>query len=81
MEIKLVFDDWKLKGKSIYNTEAGNELSQHDFHSGTTFIGIIRLDREQEEELMAALRAGFMPSFLVIAAGLIIRPTEDEKNG
>ena len=66
MKIKLVFDDWKLKGKSIYNTQMGMALSTGDFHSGTTFDGIITLDQEQHEELEQALRDGFTPSFIVM---------------
>jgi len=65
MKIKLVFDDWKLKGKSIYNTEVGVELSQNDFHSGTTFDGEIHLDLEEEVELTIALMAGYTPSFMM----------------
>jgi len=68
MKIKLVFDDWKLKGKSIYNTEVGVELSQNDFHSGTTFDGEIHLDLEEEVELTIALMAGYTPSFIVMEA-------------
>jgi hypothetical protein len=65
MKVKLVFDDWKLKGKSIYNTEVGVELSQNDFHSGTTFDGEIHLDLEEEVELTIALMAGYTPSFMM----------------
>ena len=76
MKIKLVFDDWKLKGKSVYSTEVGIDLSMNDFHSGTIFMGNIELDREQEGELMKALIAGFTPSFILVAAGSIIRLRE-----
>jgi len=68
MKVKLVFDDWKLKGKSIYNTEVGVELSQNDFHSGTTFDGEIHLDSEQEEYLRRALSTNFTPSFIIMEA-------------
>ena len=65
MRVKFAFDDWKLKGRSVYNTEVGIELSKQDFHSGTTFSGEIFLDKEQAEELRIALSGGFTPSFLV----------------
>ena len=63
MKIKLVFDDWKEKGKSIYNTEKGIELSMGQFHSGTTFNGDITLDEEDEKELRRAIFNGYRPSF------------------
>lgn len=65
MKIKLIFDDWKLKGKSVYSTPAGAELSNGDFHSGTTFAGEIELTDEQTYELRLALMAGFRPCFWV----------------
>jgi len=66
MKVKLIFDDWKLKGYSVYNTEVGIELSTGDFHSGTTFNGDIHLDSEQAEELRIAFMAGYTPSFIVM---------------
>ena len=69
MKVKLVFDDWKYRGKSIYATDAGIELSKGDFHSGTTFDGEIILDPEQEEEVSLAMIAGFSPSFQVYFGG------------
>ncbi len=68
MKVKLVFDDWKLRGESIYGTLEGVALSEGDFHSGTTFNGEIHLDNEQESELHRALWAGFTPSFIVMEA-------------
>ena len=65
MKIKLIFEDWKNQGKSIYSTEAGIHLSMGDFHSGTIFYGQINLDAEQHDELKRALRDGFTPSFVV----------------
>jgi len=66
MRVKLVFDDWKKQGNSVYNTEKGVELSSGDFHGGTTFNGEIHLDGEQEEKLRVALMAGYTPSFIVM---------------
>ena len=65
MKVKLVFEDWKKRGYSIYNTEKGIELSSGDFHSGTTFNGEIHLDGEQIEELKRAFYDGYTPSFIV----------------
>ena len=65
MKIKLVFDDWRTCGKSVYNTEEGVELSSGDFHSGTTFEGEIVLDAEQEEELKKRLGDRYQPVFWV----------------
>jgi len=66
MKIKLVFYDWNLNGKSVYNTEEGIELSSGDFHSGTTFRGEINLDSDQEEEIRKAILLGYQPCFLVL---------------
>lgn len=66
MKIKLVFDDWKFKGKSLWGTVTGVDLSMGSFHSGTTFDGKITLDSEQHEELKTALREGYTPSFIVM---------------
>jgi hypothetical protein len=68
MKIKLVFDDWREMGKSIYQTEAGVQLSMGLFHSGTSWPGTIELDTEDADELAAALAAGFQPVFWVLGA-------------
>lgn len=65
MRIKLVFDDWQKQGKSIYCTPKGVELSENEFHSGSTWDGEIDLTIEQEKELEAAIKARFQPVFWV----------------
>ena len=65
MKIKLVFNDWRKEGKSIYCTQEGIDLSMHDFHSGSTFDGEIILDEQQERELKEALNKGYQPIFWV----------------
>jgi len=50
MKISLVFDTWTKGGKSMQYIE-GIELSMGQFHGGTTFRGMIDLDKEDEEEL------------------------------
>jgi len=65
-KVKLVFDDWRRVGKSIYQTEEGVDLSMRDFHSGTTFDGTIELDEEQEQEFKEALGSGAQPVFWVL---------------
>lgn len=67
MKIKLVFDDWRKRLKSIYSTKEGIELSMGDFHSGTTFNAEIELNIEQEEDLKEALESGATPVFYVSA--------------
>lgn len=66
MEIKLVFEDWHQNNKSIYNTPEGIELSLGDFHSGTTFDGEIRLNKENKLELKNAIKKGYIPIFRII---------------
>ena len=65
MKIKLVFDDWRKKGKSIYNTSEGIALSNHGFHSGSTFDGEINLGNWEEKELRKAIEEGYQPVFWV----------------
>lgn len=63
VKVKLAFLDWREKGKSVYATDRGVELSMGDFHSGSTFPGTIELDQEQAEELTEAMRSGLQPCF------------------
>src|SRR3990167_8166591 len=61
MKIKLSFLDWKKKGKSIYTTEEGVELSMGIFHSGSTFKATIELEDDTAIELLEALKDGYQP--------------------
>ena len=79
MKIKLVFLDWKMKGESVYSTEVGNELSKGDFHSGTTFMGEIKLDLEQESEIRKAIMLGYQPCFWISSFGEEIKLREEKK--
>lgn len=65
MKIKLVFYDWKQKGKSIYHTKKQEWLSKGDFHGGSTFDANIQLDAWQEKELREAIDKGYQPVFWV----------------
>ena len=65
MKIDLVFDDWRKKGKSVYLTEAGVELSMGLFHGGTTFNGSIYLDEGDAQELQRALDDGYQAVFWI----------------
>ena len=65
MKIKLVFNDWQKRGKSIYNTEEGIILSMGDFHSGSVFDGEIVVSADQKLELEKAMEAGYQPVFWV----------------
>ena len=65
MKIELVFEDWKVDGKSVYNTELGVNLSMGQFHSGTTFSGTIYLDEDDEKELSEAIKNGYSPIFRI----------------
>jgi len=65
MKIKLIFNDWQKTGKSVYYSSEGIELSKGDFHSGTTFDGMINLDAWQEKEFRETLEKGYQPVFWV----------------
>ena len=68
-DVDLVFDDWQRNGKSIYATEEGLSLSTRDMHSGTTFHGVIRLSRDELQDLLDASEAGAHPTMRVIVRG------------
>ena len=59
MKIKLIFNTWE---------ENYPELSEGNFHSGTTFDGAIYLNNEDAAELTAAIKQGYTPVFSVILA-------------
>lgn len=65
MKIKMVFDDWRKKGRSVYSVEECLKLSSGDFHSGTTFNGKINLGESQKEELKRAIEDGYNPVFWI----------------
>lgn len=65
MKIKMIFDDWRKNGRSVYSVEECLKLSSGDFHSGTTFNGKIQLDRLQEEEIRKAINEGYQPVFWI----------------
>jgi len=50
----LVFDDWRVAGKSVYDTDLGVKLSNGDLHSGTTWTVEINLPSEIKAELREA---------------------------
>lgn len=65
MKIRLVFDDWRLDGESIYSTLEGIELSMGPFHSGTIFD--VEIDTYGvDDELAEALAAGYRPVFYAV---------------
>lgn len=69
-EIRLVFADWKdVAGDSVYQTEAGVQLSMGSFHSGSVFPAEIRLSPDDAVDLRKALARGYKPVFYAIAVG------------
>jgi len=70
VKIKLIFQDWQnQKFESIYSTTEGVQLSMGDFHSGTTFDGEIKLNKEQEIELKQYMQQGYRPVFWTMDGG------------
>ena len=65
MKIKLVFQDWRKEGKSVYATPEGINLAMGAFHGGSTFDGEINLGNWEEKELRKAIEEGYQPVFWV----------------
>lgn len=65
MQIKLIFDDWRKNGRSVYSVEECFKLSSGDFHSGTTFKDKIKLNKDKEEELCKVINDGYQPVFWI----------------
>jgi hypothetical protein len=66
LTVSFAFYDWLREAVSVYNnTEAGLQLSQGDFHSGTSFRGTLALDDDQVLELRQAMQGGYAPAFYV----------------
>ena len=59
MQIKLIFNTWE---------ENYPELSEGNFHAGTTFDGVIYLNAEDVVDLTEALKQGYTPVFSVMLA-------------
>lgn len=63
--IHLTFSDLRRKGKSIYNTEEGVQMTMGSLHSGSTFPGSITLDEETMDDLNRMFEAGLQPVFWI----------------
>lgn len=65
MNIKLIFEDWRKNGKSVYNTVEGLRLTKGSLHHGTTWGGTIDFDFDDEAEIKEALSKGYKPVFII----------------
>ena len=65
INIKFVFDDWRSKGKSIYNTDKGIKLSNGSFHSGTVFEGKISIPIDEVDEFIKNVKLDYTPVFYI----------------
>ena len=63
--IRMTFDDLRRKGKSMYSTEEGVQMTMGDIHSGSTFSGTITLDEENMDQLNKMFEAGLQPVFWI----------------
>lgn len=75
--VEFAFDDWIKGGVSVYQTEKGVELSKKDFHSGTIFQGVIMLDEEHQQDLIAALKEGYTPTFTLFEASSLFEGSNE----
>ncbi len=66
VEVDMVFEDWKKMGLAV-EPEVYIELSEHEFHGGTCFPGIILLDAGNAQELRERLAEGYQPTFWLSA--------------
>lgn len=66
IELDFIFDDWRdREGQSVYGkaVDFDNDLSTGQFHSGTTYRGILLMDKGAREQLVASMKQGFAPAF------------------
>lgn len=63
--IHMTFDDLRRKGRSIYQTEEGVQMTMGNLHSGSTFHGTILLDEEDMDCLNAMFEANLQPVFWI----------------
>ena len=63
--IHMTFSDLRRKGKSMYNTEEGVEMTMGSLHSGSTFPGSITLDEDDMYFLNKMFEAGLQPVFWI----------------
>jgi hypothetical protein len=64
MKVKVIFEDWKQEGRSIYDTNKGINLSMGSLHSGSTWEGEINFDPDTEKEMIN--KGGFRAIFEIV---------------
>ena len=70
MNCLMVFNDWQRRGRSIYGTDLGLELSAGDLHSGTTWRVAVDLPADIAAEIERAYREhNVCPVFCVFPEG------------
>lgn len=69
IEVDLVFDDWRVHEgtgiRSVYNSKEGLNLIMGPFHSGSTFKASIEIPEGESDELLQAIKDGYIPVFWV----------------
>ena len=63
--IRMTFYDLLRKGKSMYSTEEGVEMTIGSLHSGSTFSGTITLQEDDMDDLNKMFEAGLQPVFWI----------------
>ncbi len=65
MKVWLVFEDWKRKGKSVYEKPEGEGLTLGPFHHSTSWRAELEMEEGVAEDLKEAIKNGFTPVFAI----------------
>jgi hypothetical protein len=66
IKCKIIFDDWRIGGKSVYSTRDGCELSLGSLHSGTTFDCKVKFGDDEKATIEEAKKKGINPTFILV---------------
>ncbi len=62
-KVRWVFVSWQKHGKSVYDSEEGEQLFVGDLRRGVEFTGSIELDDEEVQRIQEASKKGIRPVF------------------
>lgn len=62
-KVRWVFVSWQKHGKSVYDSDEGQQLFVGDLRRGIEFVGTIELDDEEVQRIQEAAKKGIRPVF------------------